>query len=379
MKKAVLLDGCRTPIGRFMGALSAKTAVDLGATVVTKLLERVPELKVDEVILAQVIQAGQGQNPARQVAVKSGLVLTIPAITLNSVCLAGLATVADAVRRIERGEGETYIVGGFESMTNAPHTSVIRHQQKMGNVSFYDTLNDGLWCSLSDQSMLGIAEKSNAELNITREEQDRYAETSQTRATNGQEKGLFEDEIVAVENLLQKDEGVRPGTTFEKLAKLRPIEVRGTITAGNASQMSDGASAGIVTTLEISEKIGVKPLATIIDWATVSGPDTSLHLQPANAIQALLNRTGLKLSDIDLFEINEAFAGVVIASQRKLGMPMDVVNVNGGAISVGHPLAGSGFRLLLTLAYELKRRGGGRGIATLCGGGGQGMAILIEV
>ncbi|MEH7387988.1 acetyl-CoA C-acyltransferase [Bacillus sp. JJ1521] len=379
MKKAVLLDGCRTPIGRFMGALSAKTAVDLGGIVVTKLLERVPEIKVNEVIMSQVIQAGQGQNPARQVSVKSGLDLTIPAITLNSVCIAGLATVVDAARRIERGEGETYIVGGFESMTNAPHTSVIRNQKKMGNVSLYDTLNDGLWCSLSDRSMLEIAEKSNAELNITREEQDRYAEISQIRATNAQEKGIFSDEIVAVENFLQKDEGVRPGTSFEKLAKLRPIEVGGTITAGNASQMSDGASAGIVSTLENSEKLGVKPLATIIDWATVSGPDTSLHLQPANAIQALLNRTGLKISDIDIFEINEAFAGVVIASQRNLGIPFDVVNVNGGAISVGHPLGGSGFRLLLTLAYELKRRGGGKGIATLCGGGGQGTAILIEV
>lgn len=201
MKKTVLLDGCRTPIGRFLGALSEKTAVDLGSTVVTKLLDRVPDVEIDEVILAQVIQAGQGQNPARQVAVQSGLELTIPAITLNSVCLAGLATVADAVRRIERGEGETYIVGGFESMTNAPHTSVIRHQQKIGNVSFYDTLNDGLWCSLSDQSMLGIAEKSNRELNISKEEQDYYAVLSQTRATNALEKGLFEEEIVAVENV----------------------------------------------------------------------------------------------------------------------------------------------------------------------------------
>ncbi|MBS4189483.1 acetyl-CoA C-acyltransferase [Bacillus sp. FJAT-49705] len=384
MKKAVLIDGVRTPIGRFRGSLQSKSAIELGVHVVSELIRRVPATKkANGAIFGQVIQAGQGQNPARQVIYRAGMDLTTPAITLNNVCLGSLASVSDAVRRIERDEGDLFIVGGFDSMTNAPHTSVLRSEVKMGSVQFYDTLNDGLWCSLSDASMGEISEKVNQDLNINRDDQDKYAETSQLRATKAQLKGIFNQEIVGIKvsnELITEDEGIRPEATFRKLQKLKPVfNENGTITAGNASQMSDGASAGLISNIETCERLGVTPLASIIDWADVAGPDPTLHLQPANAIKKLLERTKLTLSDIDLFEINEAFAGVVIASQRELGIPSDVLNVNGGAIALGHPLGASGFRLLLTLAHELKRRGGGRGIATLCGGGGQGIAVLIEV
>ncbi|WP_223254444.1 acetyl-CoA C-acyltransferase [Bacillus sp. HNG] len=384
LNKTVLIDGVRTPIGRFKGSFSRNTATELGTATVSELIRRYPEFtQADGVILGQVIQAGQGQNPARQVAVNAGIDINTPALTLNSVCIASLAAVSDAARRIERGEGDLFVVGGFESMTNAPHVSNLRREVKMGAVEFYDTLNDGLWCALSDQSMGGLSEKTNRELQISREEQDEYALTSQLRAAKAQSAGIFRDEIVGVNvsgKLLTEDECIRPQTSLQKLQNLQPaFEAGGTITAGNASQMSDGASAGLISSLDTCEKIGKSPLATIVDWSFVAGPDPSLHLQPANAIKALLNRRNLRLSDIDLFEINEAFASVVIASQRDLGLPSDVVNVNGGAIALGHPLGASGFRLVLTLALELKRRGGGRGIASMCGGGGQGAAILIEV
>ncbi|MEH7378854.1 acetyl-CoA C-acyltransferase [Bacillus sp. JJ1533] len=384
MKKTVLIDGVRTPIGRFKGSFQTKTAAELGATAVSELVRRVPETaKADGVILGQVIQAGQGQNPARQVAINAGIEIHTPALTLNSVCIASLAAVSDAARRIERGEGDLFVVGGFESMTNAPHVSNLRREVKMGAVEFYDTLNDGLWCALSDQSMGGLTEKTNRELNISRVDQDEYALNSQLLAAKAQSAGVFRDEIAGVNvsgQIVTEDECIRPGTTISKLQNLHPaFEQGGSITPGNASAMSDGASAGLLSSLDRCEKLGRSPLATIVDWAYVAGPDPSLHLQPANAIKALLNRTNLRLSDIDLFEINEAFASVVIASQRELGLPSDVVNVNGGAIALGHPLGASGFRLVLTLAHELKRRGGGRGIASMCGGGGQGAAVLIEV
>ncbi|WP_453991308.1 acetyl-CoA C-acyltransferase [Bacillus nitroreducens] len=384
MKKTVLIDGVRTPIGRFKGSLSRKTATELGTATLSELIRRVPETaQADGVILGQVIQAGQGQNPARQVAFDAGVDIHTPAITLNSVCIASMASISDAARRIKLGEGDLFVVGGFESMTNAPHVSNLRREVKMGAVEFYDTLNDGLWCALSEQSMGGLSEVTNRELNISREEQDEYALTSQLRAANAQSAGIFREEIVGINvagQLITEDECIRPQTSIDKLQQLTPaFEEKGTITAGNASQMSDGASAGILSSLDACEKLGKSPLATIVDWAYVAGPDPSLHLQPANAIRALLKKTNLQVSDIDLFEINEAFASVVLASQRELGLPSDVVNVNGGAIALGHPLGASGFRLVLTLARELKRRGGGRGIASMCGGGGQGAAVLVEV
>jgi acetyl-CoA C-acetyltransferase len=382
---AVILEGVRTPFGKFRGKLADLSAKQLGTVAVKELLHRVPEAKnADGVLLAQVIQAGEGQNPARKVAVEAGVDLSVPAITLNNVCLAGLASVADAARRIALREGELYIVGGYDSMTNAPHTANLRKSVTLGKAEFTDTLiHDGLWCSLSNESMGVLTDKKNKELGITRKEQDEYAFLSQQRAYAALKESKLHEEITPVkvnEELVKEDEGIRPNTTIEGLAKLRPVFTEdGTITAGNASQMSDGASVGIVTSESKAEKLGHTPLARIIGWTDIAGPDTSLHLKPAAAIEKVLEKTGLTVNDIDLFEINEAFASVVIASCKKLKIPYEKVNVNGGAIAIGHPLGGTGFRLLLTLVHELKRRGGGKGIATLCGGGGQGSAILVEV
>jgi acetyl-CoA C-acetyltransferase len=382
---AVILEGVRTPFGKFRGKLADLSAKQLGTVAVKELLHRVPEAKnADGVLLAQVIQAGEGQNPARKVAVEAGVDLSVPAITLNNVCLAGLASVADAARRIALQEGELYIVGGYDSMTNAPHTANLRKSVTLGKAEFTDTLiHDGLWCSLSNESMGVLTDKKNKELGITRKEQDEYAFLSQQRAYAALKESKLHEEITPVkvnEELVKEDEGIRPNTTIEGLAKLRPVFTEdGTITAGNASQMSDGASVGIVTSESKAEKLGHTPLARIIGWTDIAGPDTSLHLKPAAAIEKALEKTGLTVNDIDLFEINEAFASVVIASCKKLKIPYEKVNVNGGAIAIGHPLGGTGFRLLLTLVLELKRRGGGKGIATLCGGGGQGSAILVEV
>jgi acetyl-CoA C-acetyltransferase len=382
---AVILEGVRTPFGKFRGKLTDLSAKQLGTVAVKELLHRVPEAKnADGVLLAQVIQAGEGQNPARKVAVEAGVDLSVPAITLNNVCLAGLASVADAARRIALQEGELYIVGGYDSMTNAPHTANLRKSVTLGKAEFTDTLiHDGLWCSLSNESMGVLTDKKNKELGITRKEQDEYAFLSQQRAYAALKESKLHEEITPVkvnEELVKEDEGIRPNTTIEGLAKLRPVFTEdGTITAGNASQMSDGASVGIVTSESKAEKLGHTPLARIIGWTDIAGPDTSLHLKPAAAIEKVLEKTGLTVNDIDLFEINEAFASVVIASCKKLKIPYEKVNVNGGAIAIGHPLGGTGFRLLLTLVHELKRRGGGKGIATLCGGGGQGSAILVEV
>ncbi|MFC0188625.1 thiolase family protein [Fictibacillus aquaticus] len=378
---AVILDGVRTPFGRWKGSLAPINATELGTIVLRELINRVPEaIHADGVILAQVIQAGHGQNPARKVAINAGVSPTTPAITLNNVCLAGIASVADAARRIQYGEGDLYITGGFDSMTNAPHLAPIRRELSYGPVTFYDTLNDGLWCSLNDQSMGSLSDAKNEELGITRKEQDEYAVLSQSRASTAQIHGILNTEIVPISGTLENDEGIRHSSSIEKLSNLRPaFQQGGTLTAGNSSQMSDGASLGIITSEKKAKELGKSPLAKIRGWSEIAGPDTSLHLKPAQAINELLKKTSLTVDDIDLFEINEAFASVVIASCAELGIGFDKVNVNGGAIAVGHPLAGTGFRLILTLAHELKRRGGGKGIAALCGGGGQGMAILIEV
>ncbi|WP_082234856.1 acetyl-CoA C-acyltransferase [Halobacillus massiliensis] len=382
---AVILDGVRTPFGKWKGGFTKLNAKDLGVYAAKELVERVPETKdASGVILAQVIQAGQGQNPARNVAVKSGISLEVPAITINNVCLGGLATVIDATRRIQLDEGELYVTGGFDSMTNAPHVASLRNGAGAGSLEMTDSLiNDGLWCSLSDQSMGLLTDEQNESFSINREEQDKFALNSHLKAAKAQEEGWLDDEIVPVFNgreELRHDEGVRAGSTIEKLNSLKPaFRKGGTITAGNASQMSDGASIGLVSTERYAEKIGKTPLARIIGWSETAGPDASLHTKPADAINKILRGHGLTKDDIDLFEINEAFASVAIASMNELELEPDKVNINGGAIAIGHPLGGTGFRLMLTLIHALKRRGGGRGIASLCGGGGQGYAILIEV
>ncbi|WP_208591463.1 thiolase family protein [Gracilibacillus suaedae] len=378
----VILDGIRTPFGKWNGALAAFDAVTLASKPLNYLIEKYAAIpQIDGVLLAQVIQAGQGQNPARQVAYQAGLDSRTPAITLNNVCLGGVASVIDAARRIRLEEGSFYIVGGFDSMSNAPHVIPTRSIKGIGHQTITDTLlHDGLWCALSDQSMGTLTEQYNRDYNISRKEQDQFAALSQQRAATAFERGLLAEEILPIDSVLANDEGLRPQTTIDKLANLKPAFTNdGTITAGNASQMTDGASLGIVTTLEQAERLGTEPLAHVIDWAETAGPDASLQTKPADAIQKILNKQQLTINDIDLFEINEAFASVVIASCKALNIGYDKVNVNGGAIAIGHPLGGTGFRLVLTLAHELKRRGGGKGIASLCGGGGQGIAILIEV
>lgn len=380
----VILDGVRTPFGKFLGSLASYSTIDLGVTVVDELVRRVPDIKeADGVFFGIVIQANLGQNPARQIAHRAGIALKVPALTLNNVCLAGISATVEAARRILLHEGELYIVGGADSMTNAPHATTARQEKKLGSITFSDTLNDGLWCAIHDQSMGVVSDEQNECYNIPRAEQDAFAARSQQLAERATQEGFLQGEIVTLkgnDGILDRDEGIRPGTREEKLATLPPaFTENGTITAGNASQLSDGASGGIVTTEERAYRLGVEPLARIVDWAEIAGPDSGLHDKPAQAIQAVLSKQNLRVSDIDLFEINEAFAGVVLASMARLDIPIDRVNVNGGAIAVGHPLGGTGFRLVLTLARELKRRGGGRGIATLCGGGGQGAALLIEV
>lgn len=381
----VILEGTRTPFGKWKGALRQIEAKQLGAHVLRELIRRVPETEqASGVLLAEVIQAGQGQNPARQVAQAAGISLSTPAITLNSVCPGGLAALADAVRRIQLGEGNLYVAGGFDSMTNAPYTVPVRKELALGPIEMTDTLiNDGLWCSLSDQSMGILSDDINQQLSITREEQDAYAALSQQRAEQARDSGYLAEEITPIQagkEVITDDEGIRNGTTAAKLAKLKPaFTTDGTITAGNASQMTDGASAGLITSEETAAQMGKQPLARILGWSEIAGPDTSLHDKPAKAIQKVLDSRNLSLGDIDLFEINEAFASVAIASSKQLGIDYEKVNINGGAIALGHPLGGTGFRLVLTLAHQLKRRGGGKGIAALCGGGGQGMAVLIEV
>lgn len=381
----VLLDGLRTPFGKYKGALSGYSARDLNAIVIKALLAKVPELmQSDGVLLGQVLQATQGQNPARLAASDAGLPLTIPAATFNSVCLAGLSTVADATRRIHLGEGRAYIVGGGDSMSRAPHAALMRTGiVRPGSLEMIDVMiRDGLWCSISNEGVGEISERANRELRVSREAQDEIAVRSHQLAAQAYQQGLFGTEVISVQlknEAFSSDEGVRGESSLDKVSKLLPaFNEFGTITAGNASQMSDGASIGAVTSLAFAKEIGRAPLAKIISFAEVAGPDTSLHLKPVYAIELALKKAGLKVSDIDLFEINEAFAAVVATTCTHLKVPLDITNVNGGAIAIGHPLGGTGFRLLLTLAKELQRRNARYGVASMCGGGGQGFAVIIE-
>lgn len=380
----VLLDGARTAYGKLGGSLTGKSGAELSATVIRALLDKQPAYaEPDGVLLGQVLQGGQGQNPARQAATAGGVDPTVPATTLNNVCLTGLSAVADASRRVRLGEGSLYLVGGGDSMTQAPHAAQLRTGHRVGPVEFVDTMiRDGLWCSLTDEGMGELSERVNADLGVKREDQDALAARSHQLAARAQTSGRLAEEIVPTTvggQTVSVDEGVRPDTTAEGLAELRPAFAEyGSITAGNASQMSDGASVGVVSSLATAERLGQQPLAYLRGYVEVAGPDNSLHLKPAAAIRLLIDRSDLRLEDIELFEINEAFAGVVVASCDNLGLPTEKVNVNGGAIALGHPLGGTGFRLLLTLARELEHRGARYGIASLCGGGGQGAAALIE-
>ena len=391
MTTSVIVSGARTPMGRLLGNLKNVPATQLGGHAIEAALRRGglrPE-QVQYVIMGQVLQAGAGQIPARQAAVAAGIPMTTPAVTVNKVCLSGLDAIALADQLIRAGEFEIVVAGGMESMTNAPHLLMNQRQgHRFGDVLVRDhTAFDGLMDPWDGVSMGESTERSGAALGIGREEQDEFAALSHQRAAAAQQSGFFAEEIVPVKAGLREvdpvvdtDEGVRADATAESLGKLRPAFAKdGTITAGTSSPISDGAAAVVVMSRPKAEELGLTWLAEIVAHGNVAGPDTALQSQPANAIRHALGKAGLTTADLDLVEMNEAFAQVVIQSMRELELPVDRVNVNGGAIALGHPIGMSGARIVLTLAHELKRRGGGTGAAGLCGGGGQGDALIIRV
>jgi acetyl-CoA C-acetyltransferase len=392
MSETVIVSGARTPIGKFLGAFSDFTAMDLGGFAIAEALRRasLPSGKVDYVIMGQVLQAGQGQITARQAATKGGVPMDVPAITINKVCLSGLNAVHLADILIRAGEIEIALAGGMESMTQAPYAMPKgRTGARMGDAKLVDLMiYDGLWDAFDNKHMGDGSDTVNSKLGIGRQEQDEWAARSHERAADATKAGRLRDEIVSVEIpqrkgepiLVEEDEGIRPGTTVDSLAKLAPaFQKEGTITAGNASQISDGGAAMVVMSADKAKSLGLEPLATIVAHGQVAGPDNSLHMQPANAIKAAAAKAGLDAAGLDLYEMNEAFASVALASGKELGVSEDKINVNGGAVALGHPIGMSGARLILTLAQELKRRGGGVGAAALCGGGGQGDALIIRV
>jgi len=392
MAGSVILSGARTPIGKLSGGLASFSGSDLGGLAIKAALERAgvsPE-QVDYVFMGQVLQAGAGQMTARQAAIAADIPLTVPATTVNKVCLSGINTIMMADLLIQSGQADVVVAGGMESMTNAPYLLPgARAGLRIGDSKVVDSMMyDGLFCAIDQVAMGGGTEKYAASAGISREAQDDVAAKSHERAARAQKDGLFDNEIVNVEIpqrkgdpvLFTTDEGVRGETTAESLGKLRPaFDKAGNITAGNASQISDGGAAVIVASKEAAERIGGTPLGEIVGNGQVAGPDPSLLTQPSRAINQALERAGMSVGDIDLFELNEAFAAVGVASMQDLGITDEVTNVNGGAISLGHPIGMSGTRIVITLLNELARRGGGTGAAALCGGGGQGDAALIKV
>jgi len=392
MPTPVILGGARTPFGRLAGGFTSLSASDLGGVAIKGALERsgVPADAVDYVIMGHVIQAGTGQITARQAADKAGIPFTVPANTINKVCLSGMNAIYLAAQMIASGDADVVVAGGMESMTNAPYVLPEgRGGFRFGDKTVQDSLtHDGLFCAFDACVMGEATERYSATESILRNAQDEVAAASHARAAAAQKDGILAEEIVPVEVpqrrgdpvVIADDEGVRSETSMDSLGKLRPAFAEaGNITAGNASQISDGASAMILTSAEKAAELGLTPMAEILGYGQVAGPDTSLLHQPSNAIRAAADKAGVAIADIDLFEINEAFAAVAVASVDHLGVSSDIVNVNGGAISLGHPLGASGNRITLTLLHELKRRGGGVGAAGLCGGGGQGDAIIVKV
>ena len=391
MPGSVILGGARTPIGKLSGALGGFSAMDLGGTAIAAALERcgVGADRVDYVFMGQVLQAGQGQITARQAAVKGGISMSVPATTVNKVCLSGLNTIFLADLLIAAGAADLVVAGGMESMTKAPYLLPgARAGYRLGDGELVDSMMyDGLYCQF-DHCAMGLGtERYNAAAGISRAAQDNFAALSHERAAAAMKDGRLAEEIVGVSVPQRKgdplvvdaDEGVRPGTTAESLASLKPaFDKAGTVTAGNASQISDGAAAVIVTSPATADSLGVTPLGEVVSYGQVAGPDASLLVQPANAIRQALDRAGKAVTDVDLFEINEAFAVVGLASMADLGITEDITNVNGGAIALGHPIGMSGTRLALTALYELKRRGGGTAAVSLCGGGGQGDALVLR-
>ncbi|MFI8565395.1 acetyl-CoA C-acetyltransferase [Rhodococcus sp. NPDC078407] len=393
MTTTVIVAGARTPVGRFSGALKDLSGSDLGGIAIKGALEKagVSPDQVEYVIMGQVLTAGAGQIPARQAAVAAGIPMTVPALTINKVCLSGVDAIALADQLIRAGEFEIVVAGGQESMTQAPHMlEKSRAGFKYGDVTMRDHLAyDGLYDIFTDQAMGALTEQRNQSTEvITREEQDTFAAASHQKAAAAWKNGVFDNEVVPVSIPQRKgdpiqftaDEGIRADTTVDSLGKLRPaFDKAGTVTAGSASQISDGAAAVVVMSKEKAESLGLTWLAEIGAHGVVAGPDSTLQSQPARAIAKACEKDGIDPKDLDLVEINEAFAAVGIASTRELGIDPEIVNVNGGAISIGHPLGMSGARIALHLALELQRRGGGVGAAALCGGGGQGDALIVRV
>ncbi|HTJ70508.1 MAG TPA: acetyl-CoA C-acetyltransferase [Actinospica sp.] len=392
MTTSVIVAGARTPMGRLLGSLTPFSGADLGAVAVKAALERagITGEQVQYVIMGQVLQAGAGQIPARQAAVKAGIPMNVPALTINKVCLSGLDAIALAGQLIRAGEFDIVVAGGQESMTNAPHLlPKSRGGFKYGSIEMLDAMaHDGLTDTFENIPMGESTENHNTRLGLGRAEQDEVAAASHQRAAAAQKNGLFDAEIVPVEIpqrkgepvVFSKDEGIRAETTVETLGKLRPAFTKdGTITAGTSSQISDGAAAVVVMSKAKAEELGLSWIAEIGAHGNVAGPDNSLQSQPSNAIKHALGKEGLEVADLDLIEINEAFAAVAVQSAKDLGIGFEKINVNGGAIALGHPIGMSGARIVLHLALELQRRGGGVGAAALCGGGGQGDALIIRV
>ena len=391
MAGSYIVAGARTPIGKMSGALAAFSAADLGGFAIKAALERagVSPDEVEHVLMGQVLMAGQGQVPSRQAAVKAGIPMSVPSVNINKVCLSGLNTIYLADQMIASGEADIVVAGGMESMTNAPYLAAgARAGFRYGNTELADAIiKDGLWCAF-DACLMGLGTERYSAGSITREQQDDLAMKSNERAANAIKEGRLADEIVPVSIpqrkgepiLVETDEGVRPGTTMESLGGLKPaFDKDGTITAANASQISDGGSAVVMMSERALNARGITPLGQVVSYGMVAGPDSaSLLQQPSKAILKALARAGKSVADLDLFEINEAFAAVGVASMADLGISDEIVNVNGGAIALGHPIGMSGNRLALTLLHELRRRGGGMGAAALCGGGGQGDAIVVR-
>ncbi len=392
MAGSVIIGGARTPIGKLSGGLASFAATDLGGFAIKAALERagVQPDQVDYVFMGHVLQAGAGQITARQAAANAGIPMNVPATTVNKVCLSGLNSIYLADLMIQAGQADVVVAGGMESMTQAPYLLPgARAGYRLGDQTVVDSMMyDGLFCAFDQVAMGAGTEKYAASAGLERQPQDELAAASHERAARAQKDGLFDDEIVPVEVPQRKgdpvvvslDEGVRGDTTVESLGGLRPaFDKAGNITAGNASQISDGGAAVIVVSKAKAEELGATPLGEIVGYGQVAGPDPSLLTQPARAIKDAVERSDVAFEDIDLFELNEAFAAVGLASMSDLGISDDVVNVNGGAIALGHPVGMSGTRVALTTLLELGRRGGGIGAAALCGGGGQGDAILLRV